>query len=170
MRGKGGFNIRPSRGARINRDKLWQFEMLFYIHYLRMEPGRALSRTIMRAAEAGDLTPLRAIIAKARPTSAKTVALDAISFLCLQELLRHDRLLVKPRAPNRPVSPKRFAQALVGALRYEQHSDRKSRSDAVFKEIADELGMAESALREAVTRLRNVRNGKRRTVRKAKKL
>jgi len=169
MRGKAGFNIRASRGAWIDRDKLWQVEMLFYIHS-GIEPELAQSWTIMRWAEAGDLTPLRAIIAKARPTSAKTVALDAISFLCLQELLRHDRLLVKPRAPNRPVSPKRFAQALVGALRYEQHSDRKSRSDAVFKEIADELGMAESALREAVTRLRNVRNGKRRTVRKAKKL
>jgi len=170
MRGKAGFNIRPSRGAWIDRDKLWQFEMLFYIHYLRMEPERAQSRTIMRWAEAGDLTPLRAIIAKARPTSAKTVALDAISFLCLQQLLRENRLVVKLQAANRPIAPERFAQAVVGALRYEQHPDKKSRSDAAFKEIADELGMAESALREAVTRLRNLRNGKRRTVRKAKKL
>ena len=156
MRGKGGFNIRPSRGARINRDKLWQFEMLFYIHYLRMEPGRALSRTIMRWAEAGDLTPLRAIIAKARPTSAKTVALDAISFLCLQQLLRQDRLAVKSRAANRPIAPERFAQAVVGAFRYEDHPQLDG-SDEAFKEIAEELGMAESALREAVTRVRKVR-------------
>jgi hypothetical protein len=28
---------------RVDRDKLWQFEMLFYIHYLRMEPERAQS-------------------------------------------------------------------------------------------------------------------------------
>ena len=170
MRGKGGFNIRPSRGARINRDKLWQFEMLFYIHYLRMEPGRALSRTIMRWAEAGDLTPLRAIIAKARPTSAKTVALDAVSFLCLQQLLRENRLAVKLQAAHRPIAPERFAQAIVGALRYEQHPDKKFHSDAVFKEITDELGMAESALRAAVTALRNVRKGKSLKVRKAKKL
>ena len=155
--------------ARIDRDKLWQFEMLFYIRYLRMEPERAQSRTIMRWAEAGDLTPLRAILAKARPTSAKTVALDAISFLCLQQLLREDRLVVKGRAANRPVAPERFAQAIVGAFRYEDRPQTDG-SDAAFKEIADELGMAESALREAVTRLRKVRNGKRRTVRKAKKL
>ena len=123
----------------------------------------------MRWAEAGDLTPLRGIIAKARPTSAKTVALDAISFLCLQQLLREDRLVVKSRAANRPVAPERFAQAIVGAFRYEDRPQTDG-SDAAFKEIADELGMAESALREAVTRLRKVRNGKRRTVRKAKKL
>ena len=170
MRGKAGFNIRPSRGAWIDRDKLWQIEMLFYIHYLRMEPERAQSRTIMRWAEAGDLTPLRAIIAKARPTSAKTVALDAISFLCLQQLLREDRLVVKGRAANRPVAPERFAQAVVGAFSYEQHPEKKSRSDAVFKEIADELRMAESALRDAVTAVRNVRKGKSLKVRKAKKL
>jgi hypothetical protein len=171
MRSKAGFNIRPSRGARIDRDKLWQFEMLFYIHYLRMEPERAQSRTIMRWAEAGDLTPLRGIIAKARPTSAKTVALDAISFLCLQQLLREDRLVVKSRAANRPIAPERFAQAVVGAFSYEDHPDKKFRSDAVFKEIADELGMAESALRDAVTALRNVRKGKSlKTRRKAKKL
>jgi len=155
--------------ARIDRDKLWQFEMLFYIRYLRMEPERAQSRTIMRWAEAGDLTPLRAILAKARPTSAKTVALDAISFLSLQQLFREDRLVVKSRAANRPVAPERFAQAIVGAFRYEDRPQTDG-SDAAFKEIADELGMAESALREAVTRLRKVRNGKRRTVRKAKKL
>ena len=153
--------------VRIDRDKLWQFEMLFYIHYLRMEPERAQSRTIMRWAEAGDLTPLRAIIAKAQPLSAKTVALDAVSFFCLQELLRRERLLVK-RAANRPVAPERFAQAVIGALAYDQ-SDKKSGSDTAFKKIADELGMAESALREAVTRLHNVRKGKRRTVRKAKR-
>jgi hypothetical protein len=151
----------PSRPAgpraRISRDKLWQFEMLFYIHYLRMEPERAQSRTIMRWAEAGDLTPLRAIIAKARPTSAKTVALDAISFLCLQQLLREDRLVVKGRAANRPVAPERFAQAVVGAFSYEQHPEKKSRSDAVFKEIADELGMTESALRDAVTKVRKAK-------------
>ena len=169
MRGKGGFNIRPSRGARINRDKLWQFEMLFYIHYLRMEPGRALSRTIMRWAEAGDLTPLRAIIAKARPTSAKAVALDAISFLCLQQLLRENRLVVKLQAANRPITPERFAQAVVSALRYEQHP-KAAGSEAAFKEIADELGMAESALRAAVTAVRNVRKGKSLKVREAKKL
>jgi hypothetical protein len=143
--------------------------MLFYIRYLRMEPERAQSRTIMRWAEAGDLTPLRAILAKARPTSAKTVALDAISFLSLQQLFREDRLVVKSRAANRPVAPERFAQAIVGAFRYEDRPQTDG-SDAAFKEIADELGMAESALREAVTRLRKVRNGKRRTVRKAKKL
>ena len=40
----------------------------------------------------------------------------------------------------------------------------------MFKEIADELGMAESALREAVTAVRNVRKGKSLKVRKAKKL
>jgi hypothetical protein len=155
---------------RVDRDKLWQIEVLFYIHYLRMEPELALSRTIMRWADAGNLTPLRAIIAKAQPTSAKTVAVDPVSFICLQELLRQDRLVVKGRAANRPVSPERFAQAVVGALRYEQHPDKKSRSDAVFKEIADELGMAESALRDAVTAVRNVRKGKSLKVRKAKKL
>jgi hypothetical protein len=170
MRGKTDPSRLSGPHARIDRDKLWQFEMLFYIHCLRMEPERAQSRTIMRWAEAGDLTPLRAIIAKARPTSAKTVALDAISFLCLQQLLGEDRLVVKLQAANRPIAPERFAQAIVGAHRYEQNPDKKSRSDAVFKEIADELGMAESALREAVTRLRNVRNDKKLTVRKAKKL
>ena len=169
MRGKAGFNIRASRGAWIDRDKLWQVEMLFYIHS-GIEPELAQSWTIMRWAEAGDLTPLRAIIAKARPTSAKTVALDAVSFLCLQQLLRENRLAVKLQAAHRPIAPERFAQAIVGAHRYEQNPDKKSRSDAVFKEIADELGMAESALREAVTRLRNVRNDKKLTVRKAKKL
>jgi hypothetical protein len=35
----------PSR-TRFDRNELWQFEMLFYIHYLRMEPERALSCTI----------------------------------------------------------------------------------------------------------------------------
>src|SRR5262249_11054653 len=139
-----------------DRDKLWQYEMLFYIDCLRMQPERAQSRTIMRWAEAGDLTPLRAIIAKARPTSAKTVALDAISFLCLQQLLREDRLLVKLQAANRPIKPERFAQAVVGALSYEDNP-RTDGSEAAFKEIADELGMAESALREAVTRVRKVR-------------
>jgi hypothetical protein len=170
MRGKAGFNIRPGRGARIDRDRLWQFEMLFYIHCLRMEPERAQSRTIMRWAEAGDLTPLRAIIAKARPIGAKTVALDAISFLCLQQLLRENRLAVKLQAANRPIAPERFAQAVVGALRYEDRPDKKFHSDVVFKEIADELGMAESALREAVTQLRNARNSKGRKMRKAKQL
>ena len=172
MRGKAGMRD-PSRPAgprtRIDRDKLWQFEMLFYIHYLRMEPERAQSRTIMRWADADDLTPLRAIIAKAQPTSAKTVALDAVSFFCLQELLRQDRLVIKGRAANRPVAPERFAQAVVGAARYLEHP-KADGSEAAFKEIADELGMAESALREAVTRVRKVRNGDRRKVRKAKKL
>ena len=169
MRGKAGFNIRASRGAWVDRDKLWQVEMLFYIHS-GIEPELAQSRTIMRWAEAGDLTPLRAIIAKARPTSAKTVALDAVSFLCLQQLLRENRLAVKLQAAHRPIAPERFAQAIVGALRYEQHPDKKFHSDAVFKEITDELGMAESALRAAVTALRNVRKGKSLKVRKAKKL
>ena len=169
MRGKAGFNIRASRGAWIDRDKLWQVEMLFYIHS-GIEPELAQSWTIMRWAEAGDLTPLRAIIAKARPTSAKTVALDAVSFLCLQQLLRENRLAVKLQAAHRPIAPERFAQAIVGALRYEQHPDKKFHSDAVFKEITDELGMAESALRAAVTALRNVRKGKSLKVRKAKKL
>lgn len=172
MLGKAGMRD-PSRPAgprtRIDRDKLWQFEMLFYIHYLRMEPERAQSRTIMRWADAGDLTPLRAIIAKAQPSSAKTVALDAVSFFCLQELLRQDRLVVKGRAANRPVAPERFAQAFVGAARYLEHP-KADGSETAFKEIADELGMAESALREAVTAVRNVRKGKSLKVRKAKKL
>jgi hypothetical protein len=142
----------------IDRDKLWQVEMLFYIHYLHMEPERAQSRTIMRWAKAGDLTPLRAIIAKAQPTSAKTVALDAVSFFCLQQLLRKDRLVVK-QAANRPIEPERFAQAVVGALRYEDHPQTDG-SDAAFKEIAAELGMTESALRQAVTRVRKVRKAK----------
>ena len=110
MRGKTDPSRPSGPRARIDRDKLWQFEMLFYIRYLRMEPERAQSRTIMRWAEAGDLTPLRAILAKARPTSAKTVALDAISFLSLQQLFREDHLVVKSRAANRPIAPERFAQ------------------------------------------------------------
>ena len=170
MRDKADFNIRPSRGAWIDHDKLWQIEMLFYIHYLRMEPGLAQSRTIMRWAEAGDLTPLRAIIANARLTSAKTVALDAISFLCLQQLFRENRLVVNGRVANRPIAPERFARAVVGALRYEQSDKKALGSDAAFKEIANELGMAESALRYAVTALRNVRKGKSLKVRKAKRL
>jgi hypothetical protein len=147
----------------IDRDKLWQAEMLFYIQCLRMKPEAAQFRTIMRWAEAGDLTPLRASIAQARPISAKMVALDEVSFLCLRQLLSEDRLVVKLQAANRPIKPERFAEAVVGALRYEGHP-RTDGSDAAFKEIADELGMTESALRQAVTRLRKVRE-----VRKAKK-
>jgi hypothetical protein len=140
----------------IDRDELWQYEMLFYIQCLRMEPEAAQFRTIMRWAEAGDLTPLRASIAQARPISAKTVALDEVSFLCLRQLLSEDRLVVKLPAAHRPIKPERFAQAAVGALRYESRPQTDG-SAAAFKEIADELGMTESALREAVTRVRKAK-------------
>jgi hypothetical protein len=127
-------------------------------------------RTIMRWADSGNLRPLRAAVAKARVIDDKTNAIDEVTLVCLKELIDQGCLVAKPRLPHRPKSPDLLARAVVGALRYEDHPDKKSRSDAVFKEIADELGMKESALREAVTRLRDVRNGKGRKVRKAKRL
>ena len=140
----------------IDGHDLWEIEIAFYVKYLRMDPEPARFRTIMRWAEAGNLRPLRAVIAKAQPISAKAVAVDPVSFICLQELLRQDRLVVKSRWSNRPPSPERFAQAVVGAFRYLEHP-KQDGSEAAFKEIADELGMAESALRVAVTRVRKAK-------------
>jgi len=100
----------------IDGHDLWEIEIAFYVKYLRMDPEPARFRTIMRWAEAGNLRPLRAVIAKAQPISAKAVAVDPVSFICLQELLRQDRLVVKSRWSNRPPSPERFAQAVVGAF------------------------------------------------------
>jgi hypothetical protein len=99
----------PRDRDRIDGIDLWEIEIAFYVEYLRMEPERARFRTIMRWADAGDLRPLWAAIAKAQPISAKAVAVDAASFVCLKELLAQDRLLIKSRRSNRPPSPERFA-------------------------------------------------------------
>jgi len=149
---------RPRDRDRIDGDYLWEIEIAFY-RKCGMGNEEAQFRTIMRWADSGNLRPLRAGIAKARVIDDKTNAIDEVTLACLTELIDQGCLVAKPRWPNRPKSPDLLARAVVGALRYEQ-SDKKGRSDTAFKEIADELSMTESALREAVRRLHKVRRRK----------
>jgi hypothetical protein len=80
-----------------------------------MDPEKAWFHTIWRWADCGDLRPLRAALAK------NTIALDTAALVCLEELIERGRVVIKSRWSNRPPSPERFAQALVGALRYFEH-------------------------------------------------
>jgi len=104
------------------------------------------------------LRPLRDAIAKAKPIDHRMVAIDGAILGKLVELIDQDRLMVKrPPGHRKNKSPELFARDLVGALRFEKHPHKESRSAAVFKEIASELDMPESALRDAVTWLRKAR-------------
>jgi hypothetical protein len=150
MRDKAGLNIRLGRGARIDGDEPWEIEVAFCIKCMGMEPEKAWFCTIWRWADCGDLRPLQAALAK------NTIALDTAALVCLEELIGQDRVVIKSRWSNRPPSPERFAQALVGALRYEEHS-KTDGSEEAFKEIAAEIGTTANAVREAVTILRKSR-------------
>jgi hypothetical protein len=149
----------PKDRDRIDGHYLWEIEIAFY-RKCGMGDEEAQFRTIMRWADAGNLRPLRAAIAKARVIDDKTNAIDEVTLVCLKELIDQGCLVAKPRLPHRPKSPDLLARAVVGALRYEDRPDKRFHSDAVFKEIADELSMTEDALRKAVRTLRKVRRRK----------
>ena len=143
----------PKDRGRIEGHDPWDIEIAFCVKYLRMSQEEAQFRTFVRWAEAGNLKPLRAAIAKARVIDDKTNAIAEVTLVCLKALIDQGCLVAKPRLPHRPKSPDLLVRALIGAARYEQ-SDKKGRSDAVFKEIADELGMTEDTLRRAVRKVR----------------
>jgi hypothetical protein len=126
----------------------------------------------MHWADWGELGPLRAGIDSARPIDDKIVALDEVTFLCLRELIKQNRLVIKPlrqgksgKSSGKRKSPDKFVRDLVGLLRYKQrYNERikakriskkdkrieKNISNATFEEVAREIGMTTGALREAV--------------------
>ena len=147
----------------------WKIENYFYVNYMGKDPKTARYDTIMHWADWGELGPLRAGIDSARPIDDKMVALDEVTFLCLRELIKQNRLVIKPlrqgKSSGKRKSPDKFVRDLVGLLRYKQrYNERikakrigkkdkpieKNISNATFEEVAREVGMTTGALREAV--------------------
>jgi hypothetical protein len=148
----------------------WKIENYFYVNYMGKDPKTARYDTIMHWADWGELGPLRVGIDSARPIDDKTVALDEVTFLCLRELIKQNRLVIKPlrrskgKSSGKRKSPDKFVRDLVGSLRYKQRYnermkakriDKKDKriekgiSNATFEEVAREIGMTAGALREA---------------------
>ena len=125
---------------------LWDWEIEYLTKLKQADPDKARSDVIVRWMELGNLRPLATAIAEGHPLSEDVL-------ISLAGLILHDRLTFKPDR-GRPKQANKDARDIVAWLLYVSSTYDEVASDDKFKLIAEELGVSEQSVRQAVTALR----------------
>jgi hypothetical protein len=120
----------------------WEVEIAFFTEKRGIDPEKARIFTVLRWMYHGDFRPLAWSINEGH-------ALDEAIGNSLSRMIGEGRLkLVARKGRRRYKVPATFGRNIVAALAYEAHTGK---SDEAFAEIANDIGISEQTVRQAVT-------------------
>jgi hypothetical protein len=130
----------------------WDYEIAFYIK----EIGQARTFALLRWLHHGDLRPLAAIIAEGHEID--QAVLNALALMISPERFpdapRFRIKAVPTRGNGRPKDVTSWIRTPMLARTYAKHIGDGKKSEQVFRQIAEAVGVSESTVRQAVSAYR----------------
>jgi hypothetical protein len=134
----------------------WDFEIAFYIEKMGLEPHKARTITLLRWLHHGDLRPLAAVITEGHEID--QAVLNALAMMIspehFPEVPRFRIEAVPIRGHGRPKDVTSWIRTPILAWTYDKHIGDGEKSDEVFRQIAEAVGVSESTVRQAVSAYR----------------
>jgi hypothetical protein len=140
----------------------WDYEIAFYIKKMGLEPHKARTITLLRWLHHGNLRPLAAVIAEGHEID--QAVLNALAMMISPERFSLGPPInytspfrieaVPTRGHGRPKDVAPWIRTSVLAQTYAKHIGDGKKSDEVFRQIAEAVGVSESTVRQAVSAYR----------------